>query len=86
MLTDVEVNDLTTRDLNEKIILLPYNLFRHRNLEFSACRGNLLFILDNLADPITNSDVAAVTGLHKNYALSLFTQTMRILCAQMSIK
>jgi AraC-like DNA-binding protein len=36
------------------------------------------FILDNLADPITNSDVAAVTGLHKNYALSLFTQTMRL--------
>ncbi len=36
------------------------------------------FILENLAEPISNADVAAVTGLHKNYALSLFTQTMRL--------
>ncbi len=36
------------------------------------------FILENLAQPITNADVAAVTGLHRNYALSLFTNTMRL--------
>lgn len=36
------------------------------------------FIMENLAQPITNADVAAVTGLHENYALSLFTRTMRL--------
>ena len=36
------------------------------------------FILENLAQPMTNAEVAEVTGLHKNYALALFTQTMRL--------
>ncbi|WP_226781507.1 helix-turn-helix domain-containing protein [Oceaniglobus trochenteri] len=36
------------------------------------------FILDNLAEPIDNAQVAAVTGLHPNYALSLFSRTMRL--------
>lgn len=36
------------------------------------------FIIENLAEPITNADVAAVTGLNQNYALSLFTATMRL--------
>lgn len=36
------------------------------------------FILENLAEPITNADVAAVTGLHQNYALSMFSKTMRM--------
>ena len=36
------------------------------------------FIVENLAEPMTNADVAAVTGLHQNYALSLFSRTMRL--------
>ncbi len=36
------------------------------------------FILENLSEPMTNADVARVTGLHENYALSLFTRTMRL--------
>lgn len=36
------------------------------------------FIVENLARPMTNADVAAVTGLHQNYALSLFSRTMRL--------
>jgi AraC-like DNA-binding protein len=36
------------------------------------------FIMENLSEPITNADVAAVTGLHQNYALALFTRTMRL--------
>lgn len=36
------------------------------------------YIVENLADPMTNADVAAVTGLHQNYALSLFSRTMRL--------
>jgi AraC-like DNA-binding protein len=36
------------------------------------------FIMENLASQITNADVAKVTGLHENYALSLFTRSMRL--------
>ena len=36
------------------------------------------YIVENLDQPMTNADVAAVTGLHQNYALSLFTRTMRL--------
>ncbi len=36
------------------------------------------FIMENLAQPMSNADVAAVTGLHQNYALALFTSTMRL--------
>ena len=35
-------------------------------------------ILENLTGPMTNSDVTAVTGLHENYALSIFSRTMRM--------
>ncbi|WP_176559484.1 helix-turn-helix domain-containing protein [Rubellimicrobium roseum] len=38
----------------------------------------LRFILENLAQPMTNADVARVTGLHETYALSLFTQVVRM--------
>lgn len=36
------------------------------------------FIMENLSQPMSNADVAAVTGLHQNYALALFTRTMRL--------
>lgn len=36
------------------------------------------YILENLDQPLTNADVAEVTGLHQNYALSLFSRTMRM--------
>lgn len=36
------------------------------------------FILDNFHRPISNADVAAVTGLHQNYALSLFSRFMQV--------
>lgn len=38
----------------------------------------LRYILENLEQPMTNADVAAVTGLHENYALSIFSKTMRL--------
>lgn len=44
------------------------------------------FIMENLAEPIRNADVARVTGLHENYALSLFTQTMRLPMKQFIIR
>ena len=36
------------------------------------------FILENLTEPICNADVARVAGLHQNYALTLFSRTMRL--------
>ncbi|QDY70858.1 helix-turn-helix domain-containing protein [Qingshengfaniella alkalisoli] len=36
------------------------------------------FILEHLDEPMTNADVASVTGLHQNYALSLFSGMMRM--------
>ncbi len=38
----------------------------------------LRFVLENLTRPLVNSDVTRVTGLHENYALSLFSRTMRV--------
>lgn len=38
----------------------------------------LRYILENLDEPMSNADVTAVTGLHENYALSLFSRTMRL--------
>lgn len=36
------------------------------------------YILENLGEPMSNADVAGVTGLHQNYAMGLFSQTMRL--------
>ena len=36
------------------------------------------FILENLDKPLRNSDITAMTGLHENYALGLFTKIMQI--------
>ncbi len=35
-------------------------------------------VLDNLAVPLRNEDVTAVTGLHPNYALNIFSKAMNI--------
>ena len=36
------------------------------------------FILENLDKPLRNADITAMTGLHENYALGLFTKIMQI--------
>ncbi len=43
-------------------------------------------VLDSLSEPLRNEDVTAVTGLHTNYALSLFTKTMLISLKQFIIR
>lgn len=35
-------------------------------------------VMDNLASPMTNADVARVTGLNPTYAMGLFTAVMRV--------
>ena len=36
------------------------------------------FILENLDKPLRNAEITAVTGLHENYAIALFSRIMRI--------
>lgn len=43
-------------------------------------------VLENLEKPLRNSDITAVTGLHENYALSLFSQVMRAPLKQFVIR
>ena len=44
------------------------------------------FILEKLGTPMKNADVAAVTGLHENYALSMFSAIMRLPMKQFVIR
>jgi AraC family transcriptional regulator, melibiose operon regulatory protein len=43
-------------------------------------------VLDNLHEPLKNEDVTHVTGLHTNYALSLFSRTMQLPLKQFIIR
>jgi len=43
-------------------------------------------VLENLDQPLRNGDVTRVTGLHENYALSLFTRVMRAPLKQFVIR
>jgi AraC-like DNA-binding protein len=36
------------------------------------------YVLENLDKPLVNAQVTAMTGLHENYALSLFSKTMQV--------
>jgi AraC family transcriptional regulator, melibiose operon regulatory protein len=36
------------------------------------------FVLENLEKPLLNAEVTAVTGLHENYAVSLFSRIMHV--------
>lgn len=42
--------------------------------------------LENLEKPMANADITRVTGLHENYALSLFTRVMRMPLKQFVIR
>ncbi len=44
------------------------------------------YVLENLEKPLRNADITAVTGLHENYALSLFTRVMRAPLKQFVIR
>ena len=42
--------------------------------------------LEHLGDPISNADITSVTGLHENYALTLFTRVMHVPLKQFVIR
>ena len=80
----MELNALLRRALTEDLTYLRAPLAEldgGRSLSSAHIRhvvDMVRFILENLAQPISNADVAAVTGLHQNYALALFSRTMRL--------
>jgi AraC family transcriptional regulator, melibiose operon regulatory protein len=43
-------------------------------------------IIEHIQEPLRNEDVTKVTGLHRNYALSLFTRTMNVSLKQFIIR
>ena len=43
-------------------------------------------ILENLEKPLKNAEITAVTGLHENYALGLFSQIMQISLKQFVLR
>ncbi len=43
-------------------------------------------VLEHLEEPLSNADITRVTGLHENYALSLFTRIMRVPLKQFVIR
>ena len=42
--------------------------------------------LEHLGDPLSNADITKVTGLHENYALTLFTRVMHVPLKQFVIR
>lgn len=80
----MEVNALFRRILLEDMIYLRSPLDRTgvgRTLSSAHIRHVIemvRYVLENLGEPMTNGDITRVTGLHENYALTLFTRTMRL--------
>lgn len=89
---DVERTEVMKMEINalmRRALLQPLDYLRRPLTESPEGRllssahirhvvGMVRFIMENLHRPLTNADVAAVTGLHSNYALALFTRTMRM--------
>lgn len=60
-----------------------------RSLSSSRIRHVVLmvrYILENLVKPMSNADIASSTGLHQNYALSLFSQVMHMPVKQFVVR
>jgi AraC-like DNA-binding protein len=80
----MELNALLRRAaLNEFDFLRPpqHEITSDRSLSSAHVRhviAMVRFVLENLDKPLLNADVTAMTGLHENYALSLFSKTMQV--------
>jgi AraC family transcriptional regulator, melibiose operon regulatory protein len=80
----MELNALFRRAaLDEFTFLRPpqHEITQDRSLSSAHVRhviAMVRFVLENLEKALRNADVTAVTGLHENYALSLFSRTMQV--------
>jgi AraC family transcriptional regulator, melibiose operon regulatory protein len=90
---DVERAELVKMDLNalfrritaerrlDYLVRPTHEISGDRSLASSHIRhvvAMMRHILENLEKPMRNAEIAAVTGLHENYALSLFTRVMQM--------
>ena len=88
---DAERREVLTMELNaamRRALLSPLDFLRapSADAEVQAPRtartahvvAMVRHIMENLSEPMTNADVAAVTGLHEGYATTLFTCVMRM--------
>lgn len=97
---DPERQDVMTMEINallRRVSLVPFDFLRQPWRDGTTKQGlatphvrhvvaMIRHIIDNLQDPLRNIDVTKVTGLHTNYALSLFTRTMNISLKQFIIR
>jgi AraC-like DNA-binding protein len=80
----MELNAMFRRLLLDPLSYLvapEVDLESERNLSSTHVRHVIemvRFILENLDRPLKNAEIAAVTSLHENYAIALFSRIMRI--------
>lgn len=89
---DFERQELVKMELNallRRASLSPFEYLRRPKAEMAGARAlssahirhviaMVRTILENLDAPLRNADIAAATGLHENYAQSLFTRIMQV--------
>jgi AraC-like DNA-binding protein len=80
----MELNAMYRRLLLEPLrYLVPPEIDPESERGLSSTHGRhviemVRFILENLGKPLRNAEIAAVTGLHENYAIALFSRIMQV--------
>jgi AraC family transcriptional regulator, melibiose operon regulatory protein len=89
---DLERSEVVKMDLNALFRRAALEPFEYLNLPQQQLTGDrelssahirhviamVKHVLENLGKPLHNADVTAVTGLHENYALTLFSRVMQV--------
>ena len=85
----VEVVKMELNALFRRLLIEPLRYLMPPRVDWNTERGltsthighvveMIRFILENLDQPLRNADITAVTGLHENYAITLFSRVMHI--------
>ncbi len=85
----VEVVKMEMNALFRRLLTQPLGYLVPPRIDWNAERGltsthvrhvveMIRLILENLDRPLRNADITAVTGLHENYAVTLFSRVMHI--------
>jgi AraC-like DNA-binding protein len=85
----VEVVKMEINALLRRLLIEPLRCLVAPTIDWKSERGlssthighvveMIRFMLENLDRPLRNADITAVTGLHENYAVTLFSRVMHI--------
>ena len=85
----VEVVKMELNALFRRLLIEPLRYLVPPRVDWNTERGltsthighvveMIRFILENLDRPLRNADITATTGLHENYAITLFSRVMHI--------